>query len=105
MNTRYLLGGHWCTARRLALLLEEDPTRAREVARALRTPRTIAPACAIDALEDAIDRLAREDTTDVTRRDRLAAAIADHNQTAHHLTACMWGLHDAFKACEKETTA
>lgn len=112
MNTRYLLDDHWCTARRLALLLEEDPTRAREVARALRTPRTIAPACAIDALEDAIDRLAREDTTDVTRRDRLAAAcrdtadaIADHNQTAHRLTACMWGLHDAFKACEKETTA
>lgn len=109
MNTRYLLGDHWCTARRLALLLEEDPTRAREVARALRMPRTIEPACAIDALEDVIDRIAGEDTTDITRRDALAAAcrdaadaIADHKQTSHHLNACLWGLRDAFKAC-KET--
>lgn len=112
MSTRYRLGDHWRTAATLAALLEEDPTRTREVARALRTPRTIEPARAIDALEDVIDRLHREDTTDVTRRDALAAAcrdtadaIADHNRTAHRLAACMWGLRHAFKACEKETTA
>lgn len=109
MSTRYRLGDHWHTAASLAALLEEDPTRTREVARALRTPRTIEPGCAIDALEDVIDRLHREDTTDVTRRDALAAAcrdtadaIADHKQTSHHMNACLWGLRDAFKAC-KET--
>lgn len=109
MSTRYRLGDHWHTAASLAALLEEDPTRTREVARALRTPRTIEPACAIDALEDVIDRIAGEDTTDITRRDALAAAcrdtadaIADHQQTSHHLNACLWDLRDAFKAC-KET--
>ncbi|MFC2758049.1 hypothetical protein [Propionibacterium acidifaciens] len=109
MSTRYRLDDHWHTAASLAALLEEDPTRTREVARALRTPRTIEPACAIDALEDVIDRIAGEDTTDITRRDALAAAcrdaadaIADHKQTSHHLNACLWGLRDAFKAC-KET--
>ena len=98
MSTRYRLDDHWHTAASLAALLEEDPTRTREVARALRTPRTIEPACAIDALEDVIDRIAGEDTTDITRRD----ALADHKQTSHHLNACLWGLRDAFKAC-KET--
>lgn len=87
MSTRYRLGDHWHTAASLATLLEEDPTRTREVARALRTPRTIEPGCAIDALEDVIDRLHREDTTDVTRRAGLGGRHEPNRDKESTMTA------------------
>lgn len=102
MSTRYLLGDHYTTARQLALLLRGDPAQADTVARALEHPRPDAPETSTAQLEAVMDRLAREDTSDATRRDRLIAACRDladalaaHNQTAHTVAACTWGLNSA----------
>ena len=104
MSTRYMLGGTGYTARKLARLLEEDPSSAREVASALRHPKTMYPEDTVEALQDIEDRLYREDTSDVTRRDRLAAAcraladaIAEHSQTGRSLAVHRMGLEDALR--------
>lgn len=99
-----MLGGTGYTAAKLARLLEGDPSCAPEVASALRHPKPMSPEGSISTLEDVMDRLWREDTSDVTRRDRLAAAcrdladaLAEHSQTGRSLAVHRMALKDALR--------
>lgn len=109
MSIRYRLGAQPVTARQLARFLEDDPQAAApQVAAALRRPTAAAPSDSIEQLEDVMARLAREDTSDVAARDRLAAAvqaladaIAAHTATGHDLDISRWAVEDALKECRR----